>query len=139
MDSASSSDVLNDPDACWRQLCKIIAETNPSLSASLSKCRLKQVTADRVEIEVHGNGFTVSMLQREKNKIILKKACAQCFGKEKDIALIANSDSDDACALKKKQNDHALNSLTARVLRGKPGLGGQGSLREHFMHNWLRR
>ncbi len=106
--SASSGDVLNDPDACWRQLCKIIAETNPSLSASLSKCRLKQVTADRVEIEVHGNGFTVSMLQREKNKIILKKACAQCFGKEKDIALIAKSDSDDTRALKKNQNDHAL-------------------------------
>ena len=106
--SASSGAVLSDLDASWRQLCKIIAETNPSLSASLSKCRLKQVTADRVEIEVHGNGFTVGMLQREKNKIILKKACAQCFGKEKDIALIAKSDSDDTRALKKNQNDHAL-------------------------------
>jgi DNA polymerase-3 subunit gamma/tau len=106
--SASSGAVLSDLDASWRQLCKIIAETNPSLSASLSKCRLKQVTADRVEIEVHGNGFTVGMLQREKNKIILKKACAQCFGKEKDIALIAKSDSDDTRALKKNQNDHEL-------------------------------
>ena len=106
--SASSGAVLNDLAASWRQLCKIIAETNPSLSASLSKCRLKQVTDDRVEIEVHGNGFTVGMLQREKNKIILKKACAQCFGKEKDIALIAKSDSDDTRTLKKNQNDHAL-------------------------------
>ena len=87
--AASSDDMLNDLDAVWDQLCKIIAETNPSLGASLSKCRLRQVAADRVEIEVHGNGFTVSMLKREKNKVILKKACAQYFGNEKDIVLVA--------------------------------------------------
>ena len=106
--AASSGDLLNDLDATWDQLCKIIAETNPSLGASLSKCRLRQVAADRVEIEVHGNGFTVSMLKREKNKVILKKACAQYFGNEKDIVLIAQGDSDDEQPKKKSQNDHLL-------------------------------
>jgi DNA polymerase-3 subunit gamma/tau len=106
--SASSGDVLNDLDATWDQLCKIIGETNPSLGASLSKCRLRQVAADRVEIEVHGNGFTVSMLKREKNKVILKKACAQYFGNEKDIVLIAQGESVDERPLKKNQNDHLL-------------------------------
>jgi len=106
--SASSGDLLSDLDATWDQLCKIIAETNPSLGASLSKCRLRQVAADRVEIEVHGNGFTVSMLKREKNKVILKKACAQYFGNEKDIVLIAQGESDDERPLKKTQNDHLL-------------------------------
>ena len=106
--SASSGDVLNDLDATWDQLCKIIAETNPSLGASLSKCRIRQVAADRVEIEVHGNGFTVSMLKREKNKVILKKACAQYFGNEKDIVLIAQGESVDERPLKKNQNDHLL-------------------------------
>ena len=106
--SASSGDLLSDLDATWDALCKIIAETNPSLGASLSKCRLRQVAADRVEIEVHGNGFTVSMLKREKNKVILKKACAQCFGNEKDIVLIAQGESDEQRPLKKNQNDHLL-------------------------------
>jgi DNA polymerase-3 subunit gamma/tau len=106
--SAACGGALNDLDATWDRLCKIIAETNPSLSATLSKCQLKQVTADRVEIEVHGNGFTVIMLQREKNKVILKKACAQCFGNEKDIALIAEGDSDEDRPPKKNQNDHSL-------------------------------
>ncbi len=103
-----SGDLLNDLDATWDQLCKIIAKTNPSLGASLSKCRLRQVAADRVEIEVHSNGFTISMLKREKNKLILKKACAQYFGNEKDIVLIAQGESDDEQPQKKNQNDHLL-------------------------------
>ena len=106
--AASSGDLLNNLDVTWDELCKIIAETNPSLGASLSKCRLRQVAADRVEIEVHGNGFTVSMLKREKNKVILKKACAQFFGNEKDIVLVAQDDSDDEQPKKKSQNDHLL-------------------------------
>jgi len=106
--AVSSGDLLNDLEAAWIQLSKIIMETNPSLGASLSKCRLRQVAADRVEIEVHGNGFTVSMLQREKNKVILKEICAQYFGNEKDIVLIAQGDSDDERPKKKSQNDHLL-------------------------------
>jgi DNA polymerase-3 subunit gamma/tau len=103
-----SGDVLKDLDAVWDQIGKIIAEKNPSLGANLAKCRLKQVTADRVEIEVHGNGFTVRMMEREKNKVILKKACARYFGTEKDIVLIAQGESDDERLKKKPQNDHLL-------------------------------
>jgi DNA polymerase-3 subunit gamma/tau len=106
--AALSGDLLKDLDAVWDQIGKIIAETNPSLGASLSKCRLKQVTADRVEIEVHGNGFTVSMMEREKNKVILKKACARYFGTEKNIVLIAQGESDEERLKKKAQNDHLL-------------------------------
>lgn len=103
-----SGDLPNDPDETWDQLYKIISKTNPSLGASLSKCRLKQVAEDRVEIEVQGNGFTVSMLQREKNKLILKEACAQHFGSEKEIVLIAREDADAERPKKKSQNDHLL-------------------------------
>jgi DNA polymerase-3 subunit gamma/tau len=103
--AVSSGDVSNDLDVAWGRLCTIIAETNPSLGASLSKCRLRQVAGDRVEIEVYGNGFTVSMLQREKNKAILKKVCAQYFGSEKNIVLIAREDADDGHSPKNNQND----------------------------------
>jgi DNA polymerase-3 subunit gamma/tau len=106
--AASSTDMLTDLDAAWNQLCKITEEVNPSLGASLSKCRLRKVAGGRVEIEVHGNGFTVSMLQREKNKLILKQVCAQYFGTEKEIVLIAQGESDEGHPKKKSQNDHLL-------------------------------
>ena len=53
-------------------------------------------------------GLRSSMLKREKNKVILKKACAQYFGNEKDIVLIAQGESVDERPLKKNQNDHLL-------------------------------
>jgi DNA polymerase-3 subunit gamma/tau len=108
--AASSADIpnTNNLDAVWQQLCKIVAENNPSLGANLSKCRLRQVTAGRVEIVVQGNGFTLSMLQREKNMLILRQVCAQYFEAEKDIVLIAQKESDDEPSKKKNQNDQLL-------------------------------
>ena len=105
---ALPTDTPKDLDAVWDQLCKIVAEKNPSLGASLSKCQLRKVAAGRVEIAVHGNGFTVSMLQREKNKLILKQVCAQYFGTEKDIVLIAQKEPDEEQPKKNPQNDHLL-------------------------------
>jgi DNA polymerase-3 subunit gamma/tau len=106
--SAAAGDTLDDLDATWSRLYEIICQKNPSLGASLSKCRLKQVTADHIEIEVSDNGFTLNMLQREKNKTALKKECAAYFGEEKDIMLRSSSEPDDEHPKKKSQNEHLL-------------------------------
>ncbi len=95
-------------DNIWNQLYEIIARKNPSLGASLSKCRLKQVTADRIEIEVRANGFTLNMLQREKNMAVLKEICTEFFGKDVDIALISHPETDAHSPKKKSQNDSRL-------------------------------
>jgi DNA polymerase III subunit gamma/tau len=92
---AAADDTLNDMGATWSRLYEIISQKNPSLGASLTRCRLKQVAADHIEIEVRDNGFTLNMLQREKNKTILKKICAAYFGEEKDIMLISSSEPDE--------------------------------------------
>ena len=97
-----------DLDVTWNQLYEIIAQKNPSLGASLSKCRLKQVSADSIEIEVRANGFTVSMLQREKNKAALRQICAQYFGKNMDLVLTNHPETDDENPKKKSQNDTLL-------------------------------
>jgi DNA polymerase-3 subunit gamma/tau len=94
--------------ATWSRLYEIISQKNPSLGASLTRCRLKQVAADHIEIEVRDNGFTLNMLQRKKNKTILKKICAAYFGEEKDIMLISSSEPDEERPKKKSQNDHHL-------------------------------
>jgi DNA polymerase-3 subunit gamma/tau len=105
---AAAHDTLNDLNTTWGRLYEIISKQNPSLGASLSRCRLKQVAADHIEIEVHDNGFTFNMLQREKNKTVLKKICAAYFGEEKDIMLTSSSERDDERPKKKTQNDHHL-------------------------------
>ena len=105
---AAAHDTLNDLDATWGRLYELISKQNPSLGASLSRCRLKQVAADHIEIEVFDNGFTLNMLQREKNKTVLKEICAAYFGEEKDIMLASSSEPDDERPKKKSQNDHHL-------------------------------
>jgi DNA polymerase-3 subunit gamma/tau len=104
----AADDTLKDLDATWSRLYGIISQKNPSLGANLSRCRLKQVSADHIEIEVCGNGFTLNMLQREKNKAILKKICTAYFGEEKNVVLTTSSEPDDESPKKKSQNDHLL-------------------------------
>lgn len=104
----AADDTLKDLDATWSRLYGIISQKNPSLGANLSRCRLKQVSADHIEIEVCGNGFTLNMLQRDKNKAILKKICTAYFGEEKNVVLTTSSEPDDESPKKKSQNDHLL-------------------------------
>jgi DNA polymerase-3 subunit gamma/tau len=106
--SAIEDDALEDLDATWNRLYEIIAQENPSLGASLSKCRIKQVTDAIIEIEVRANGFTLNMLQREKNKAALKRVCTQYFGKEMDVVLSNHPETDEGEAKKKSQNDNRL-------------------------------
>ena len=105
---ATTGVASQDLDVTWKQLHEIIAQKNPSLVSSLSKCRLKQVNADSIEIEVRANGFTISMLQREKNKAALRQICAQYFGKEIDVVLSNHPETDDGSPKKKSQNDNLL-------------------------------
>ena len=74
----------------------------------MSKCRLKQITAVRIEIEVRANGFTLNMLQREKNMAALKKICTQYFNKDIDVVLTSHPETDADSPKKKSQNDHLL-------------------------------
>jgi DNA polymerase-3 subunit gamma/tau len=103
-----TGDAFKNLDVAWNQLYEIIAQKNPSLGASLSKCRLKRVSADSIEIEVRANGFTLNMLQREKNMAVLKKICAEFFEKDLDVVLTCHPETDDSSPKKKSQNDNLL-------------------------------
>jgi DNA polymerase-3 subunit gamma/tau len=105
---AEADETLDDLVATWSRLYEIIAQKNPSLGASLSKCRLKQISDNHIEIEVRDNGFTLNMLQREKNMTVLKKISNAYFGAEKDIMLTSPSGQDDQDPKKKSQNSRIL-------------------------------
>jgi DNA polymerase-3 subunit gamma/tau len=70
------------------------------------------VTKDRLQIEVVGNGFTVNMIQRQKNIAFLNQICADYFGEEKKILLTTQSDPNEGNQEKKNKS----NLLKQKVL-----------------------
>ena len=92
--SATNSPAENLAQA-WKQISKIISNQNPSLAANLAKCRFKKIEGHRLEIEVPGNGFTLKMIQREKNMTVLQQVCEDVLGSRKDIRLSAGTTPDD--------------------------------------------
>ena len=93
-----------DPAAMWQQVIASIAQKNPSLAANLAKCQIKKATAQALEIEVPGNGFTLNMIQREKNMVVLKQVCADITGSRHEIRFTSDSTMQDKYRKKKKDN-----------------------------------
>ena len=100
-ESTATNRPAENSDEAWKRISKIIANKNPSLAANLAKCRLKKVEDQRLEIEVPGNGFTLKMIQREKNMAVLQHVCTDVLGSPKDIRLARGTASDDDYQKKK--------------------------------------
>lgn len=103
--SPVTAEPATDLETTWHQLYEVICKDNPSLGASLTRCCLKRVSADTIEIEVLDNGFTLNMLNREKNKATLKKICTAYFGAEKKIVLRTAAGSEANHPKKKSKNE----------------------------------
>jgi DNA polymerase-3 subunit gamma/tau len=100
---APATDATGKADQMWKQICEIVSQKNPSLAANLLKCRLTNTTEQSLEIDVPDNGFTINMIQREKNMAILNQVCMEVFGHTQKIQLSA-SNSMDGHNQKKKDN-----------------------------------
>ena len=98
-------DARDDLAETWQKLCAIILKQAPSLAANLAKCRLKSIAEDHLEIEVTGNDFTLKMIQRDKNKELLKRICTEFLGEEKGIILTAAGQSENEKVKKKKLDE----------------------------------
>jgi len=90
----------------WVAIRARIAESHPSLSATLIRSTLKTIAADRVEIEVAGNGFHHNMIQREKNMEVIRSACRHVLGRPMEVDITAGRQANEA--LKKKKADEQL-------------------------------
>ena len=76
----------------WKQIIETIANKNPSLAVNLAKCRVKTITDQTLEIEVPGNGFTLTMIQREKNMSVLRKVCKDILGSRINLQITVNTE-----------------------------------------------
>lgn len=102
-----STDVIQaNLDDIWNTLYEHISQKNPSLAVNLTKCSLKNVSENRLEIEVVGNGFTINMVQREKNMAFLKRVCTEYFGKQKQIVIMTKIDPNEDNQKKNTKDTH---------------------------------
>ena len=101
----SAGDSQDELGKIWNAIYERVSKKNPSLAANLTKCKLTLVTKDRLQIEVFGNGFTVNMIQRQKNMAFLNQICADYFGEEKKILLTTQSDPNEEYQKKKNESN----------------------------------
>jgi len=125
-DSSPADESAGNPDKMWQRICEVLSKENPSLAANLAKCRLKQSAAGSLEIDVPGNGFTLNMIQREKNMAVLQQVCTAVFGDKQNIQLSVSDTMDDHNNKKKKDNqlkqkalDHPLVADAIEIFDGK--------------------
>jgi len=126
-DASATNSLAEISDEPWKRISKIISNKNPSLAANLAKCRLTKIEGHHLEIEVPGNGFTLKMIQREKNMAVLQEVCADVLGSRKDIRLAPGTTIDENYQkkksheneLKKKALSHPLVADAVEIFDGK--------------------
>ncbi|MGD9354425.1 MAG: hypothetical protein PVI72_15980, partial [Desulfobacterales bacterium] len=99
----------------WKKIQAVIATDHPALAANLQKCRPRRLADGRLEIEVGGNGFTLSMIQKSKNLDIIRNVCREIFGRAVEIVLDAVAEPSDS-AVKKKEETQLRNEAMSHPL-----------------------
>jgi len=99
----------------WVAIRSRVAESHPSLAATLIRCTLKAVADDRVEIEVPGNGFHHNMIQREKNLEVIGSACRHVLGRPVEVSVTAGRE-ENGSAEKKKEDERLKTEALANPL-----------------------
>ncbi len=99
---APATESTGKADQMWIQICEIVSQKNPSLAANLVKCKLTNTAEGSIEIDVPDNGFTINMIQRDKNMAILKQVCTAVFGHDPNIRLSISTSMGDHTQKKKK-------------------------------------
>ncbi len=125
--TAASLEMPRDTDKTWQKIFLIFAEKHPSLAANLKNATLKNLTDRSLEIEVSGNGFNITMIQRQKNVAIIKKVCNDFFGKKMDVRITAKQNTSEenqkkkilADSLKQEALSHPLVADALEIFHGK--------------------
>ena len=122
---APADESSGNEEEIWKRICKIVSQKNPSLAANLAKSRLKNITERSLEIDVPDNEFTINMIQREKNMVVLQQVCMEVFGHKQNIRVTVSKSMGDRHKkkkdnqLKQKALDHPLVADSIEIFDGK--------------------
>jgi DNA polymerase III subunit gamma/tau len=86
-DPGPIADQNDTPESMWEKLLSIFLEKYPSLATNLKHSKIKKLSGNRLEIEVNGNDFNLTMVRKEKNIGIVKKVCSDFFGRKMDVVI----------------------------------------------------
>ncbi|RPH47814.1 MAG: DNA polymerase III subunit gamma/tau [Desulfobacteraceae bacterium] len=106
---ANNLEESNDFIKTWERLFAIISEKHPSLAANMTKCSIRTIAGNRLEIEVDGNGFNLSRIKNSKNIEILKNVCREFFGKKIEIVFEEKKTAEGKKAPKKNESNQLIN------------------------------
>ncbi len=106
---ANDSGKSNDFITIWEGLFAVISEKHPSLAANMTKCSIRAIDGNRLEIDVDGNGFNLSRIKNSKNMEILKRVCREFFGKDVEIILEEKKKTEDGLPSKKTESNQLIN------------------------------
>ncbi|MDL2122674.1 MAG: DNA polymerase III subunit gamma/tau [Deltaproteobacteria bacterium] len=96
----------------WNKLLDIFSKNHPALAANLAKCSLKKLTKQNIELEVHGNGYNINMIKRDKNVAIIKEICSKFFEEKMNLTIKAKNKQNS----EKKQGENQNNNLKQKAL-----------------------
>ena len=112
--SSSPYDPDDNLEITWNKLLDIFSKKHPALAANLVKCSLKKLTKQNIEIEVHGNGYNINMIKRDKNVAIIKEICSKFFKEKMNLTIKAKNKQNSE---KKQQGENQNNNLKQKALR----------------------
>ncbi len=110
--SSPSYDPDDNLEITWNKLLDIFSKKHPALAANLAKCSLKKLTKQNIEIEVHGNGYNINMIKRDKNVAIIKELCSKFFEEKMNLTIKAKNKQNS----EKKQGENQNNNLKQKAL-----------------------
>ena len=82
-----SDESVENLDRIWKRVIDMTSEQYPFLAATLSKCDIKGLTRDGIEIKVNGNDFNRNQILRPKNIAILEKIIRDVLGRSVRIEI----------------------------------------------------
>jgi DNA polymerase-3 subunit gamma/tau len=114
-ESCSSPSYVPDDalEITWNKILDIFSKNHPALAANLAKCSLKKLTKQNIEIEVHGNGYNINTIKRDKNVAIIKEICSKFFGEKMNLTIKAKNKQNSK---KKQQGENQNNNLKQEAL-----------------------
>jgi len=83
----TSDESVENLDRIWKRVIDMTSEQYPFLAATLSKCDIKGLTRDGIEIKVNGNDFNRNQILRPKNIAILEKIIRDVLGRSVRIEI----------------------------------------------------
>jgi len=113
------------PEKNWENLIELAYDKSGVLYSNLKKCTLKNLSGQRLGIEVGGNGSHLDRIN--KHKPILKDICNSFFGKEIDISITTGEKKDNEgirqqkktmADLKKEAREHHLVKAATEIFGG---------------------